>query len=90
MVKWSYLQVSVLVPLIVLGPTVAAGVITLGVMQQISRAFDKVTESFQYLVLSWSTIVELISVYKRLRAFEARLHQTDTAPPDDGLVPLNP
>ncbi|MBC5782046.1 peptide antibiotic transporter SbmA [Ramlibacter sp. USB13] len=89
-VKWSYLQVSVLVPLIAIGPTVAAGVITLGVMQQISRAFDKVTESFQYLVYSWSTIVELISVYKRLRAFEARIHEPDAAPPDDGLVPLNP
>lgn len=89
-VKWSYLQVSVLVPLIAIGPTVIAGVITLGVMTQISRAFDKVTESFQYLVLSWSTIVELISVYKRLRAFEARIHEVDAAPPDDGLVPLNP
>jgi peptide/bleomycin uptake transporter len=89
-VKWSYLQVSVLVPLIAIGPTVAAGVITLGVMQQISRAFDKVTESFQYLVYSWSTIVELISVYKRLRAFESRIHAPDEVPPDDGLVPLNP
>lgn len=89
-VKWSYLQVSVLVPLIAMGPTIAAGVITLGVMQQIARAFDKVTESFQYLVLSWGTIVELISVYKRLRAFERRIHEEDPAPPDDGLVPLNP
>lgn len=89
-VKWSYLQVSVLVPLIALGPTVVAGVITLGVMQQISRAFDKVTDSFQYLVYSWSTIVELISVYKRLRAFESRIHAPDETPPDDGLVPLNP
>jgi peptide/bleomycin uptake transporter len=89
-VKWSYLQASVLVPLVAMGPTVVAGVITLGVYQQIARAFDKVTESFQYLVYSWSTIVELISVYKRLRAFEARIHQPDVAPPDDGLVPLNP
>ncbi|MBE7368491.1 peptide antibiotic transporter SbmA [Ramlibacter pallidus] len=81
-VKWSYLQVSVLVPLIAMGPTIAAGVITLGVMQQIARAFDKVTESFQYLVLSWGTIVELISVYKRLRAFERRIHDE---PLDDAL-----
>jgi peptide/bleomycin uptake transporter len=73
-VKWSYLQASVLVPLVAMGPTVIAGVITLGVFQQIARAFDKVTESFQYLVMSWSTIIELISVYKRLRAFEARIH----------------
>ena len=89
-VKWSYLQVSVLVPLIAIGPTVAAGVITLGVMQQISRAFDKVTESFQYLVLSWSTIVELISVYKRLRAFESRIHDEPDVEPPGGAVPVRP
>ena len=83
-VKWSYLQVSVLVPLIAIGPTVAAGVITLGVMQQISRAFDKVTESFQYLVYSWSTIVELISVYKRLRAFESQIHVVEA---EGGALP---
>ena len=31
------------------------------------------SSSFQYLVNSWSTIVELISIYKRLHAFEARI-----------------
>ena len=71
--KWSYLQFSVLIPLIALAPTVVAGVITLGVMQQITRAFDRVEGSFQFLVLSWGTIVELISVYKRLRAFERQI-----------------
>jgi peptide/bleomycin uptake transporter len=85
-VKWSYLQASVLVPLVAMGPTVVAGVITLGIYQQIARAFDKVTESFQYLVMSWSTIVELISVYKRLRAFEARIHQE----PLEAAVPASP
>ena len=74
-VKWSYLQVSVLVPLVALGPTLIAGVITLGVMQQIARAFDKVLESFQFLVLNWSTVVEQISIYKRLRAFEQQMHK---------------
>jgi peptide/bleomycin uptake transporter len=60
-------------------------VFTLGVFQQIARAFDKVTESFQYLVMSWSTIIELISVYKRLRAFEARIHDEPLEP-----VPATP
>jgi peptide/bleomycin uptake transporter len=83
-VKYSYLQVSVLVPLIALGPAVVAAGFTLGVMQQITRAFDKVTESFQYLVFSWTTIVELISVYKRLRAFEQRIHDE---PSGAGVVP---
>ena len=78
--KWSYLQFSVLIPLIALAPTVVAGVITLGVMQQITRAFDRVEGSFQFLVLSWSTIVELISVYKRLRAFEGQIEAAPGAP----------
>lgn len=71
--KFSYLQFGVLVPYIALGPTVVAGAITLGVMQQIVRAFGRVEMSFQFLVRSWGTIVELISVYKRLRAFEAEI-----------------
>jgi peptide/bleomycin uptake transporter len=71
--KFTYLQFGLLVPYIALGPTVVAGAITLGVMQQIIRAFGRVEMSFQFLVRSWSTIVELISVYKRLRAFEATI-----------------
>jgi peptide/bleomycin uptake transporter len=71
--KWSYLQFGVLVPYIVLGPTVVMGVITFGVMQQIVRAFRQVEESFQYLVRSWDNIVETISVFKRLRAFEQQI-----------------
>ena len=71
--RYAYLQFGVLVPYIALGPTLVAGVITLGVMQQIVRAFGRVESSFQYLVSSWTTIVELISVYKRLRAFEHRI-----------------
>ncbi|MES2939051.1 MAG: peptide antibiotic transporter SbmA [Pseudomonadota bacterium] len=72
-VKYFYLQFGVLVPYIALGPTLVAGAITLGVMQQIVRAFGRVEGAFQYLVLSWTTVVELISVYKRLRAFEAQI-----------------
>ena len=71
--KFTYLQFGVLVPYIALAPTVVAGAITLGVMQQIVRAFGRVEMSFQFLVRSWGTIVELISVYKRLRAFEATI-----------------
>ncbi len=72
--RYSYLQFGVLVPYIALGPTIIAGAITLGVMQQIVRAFGRVEQSFQYLVNSWDTIVELMSIYKRLRQFESRIH----------------
>lgn len=71
--KWSYLQASVMVPYVALAPTIIAGVITLGVLQQVIRAFSKVEESFQFLVNSWSTIVELMSIYKRLSEFEKNL-----------------
>lgn len=75
LVKWSYLQASVMFPYVALGPTVILGVITLGVMQQIVRAFGKVESSFQFLVNSWGTIVELMSIYKRLKAFEMQMQK---------------
>ena len=71
--KFSYLQAGVILPYVLLAPTIVAGIISLGVMQQIIRAFYKVLDSFQFLVKSWPTIVELISVFKRLRAFEKAL-----------------
>lgn len=73
MVRYLYLQVDNIFAMFILVPTVAAGRITLGVFQQVVAAFSQVTNSFQYLVNSWPTIVELISIYKRLRAFEATL-----------------
>ncbi len=69
-----YLQTDTIFPYILLGPTIVAGKITLGTMNQILNAFTQVRTSFQYLVNSWSTIVELISIYVRLRAFEAQIH----------------
>lgn len=70
-VRYGYLQASVLIPYIALAPSIVAGGLTLGVMQQIIRAFGRVQGSFQFLVKSWTTIISLISIYKRLRAFEA-------------------
>lgn len=72
-VRISYLQVGALVPYIALGPSIISGGITLGIMQQIVRAFGRVESSFQYLVNSWKTIIELLSVYKRLKAFESAI-----------------
>ena len=69
----AYLQVNVLVAYIVLAPAIVAGVMTLGVMQQIIRAFGRVEGSLQYLFNSWPTIIELASVYKRLREFEKQI-----------------
>ena len=73
LVRISYLQVGVLVPYFALGPTIVSATITLGVLQQIVRAFGRVESSFQYLINSWTTIVEMMSIYKRLHAFEATM-----------------
>ena len=68
-----YLQADNIFVYLILVPTIAAGTITFGILQQILTAFNQVSNSFQYLVNSWTTIVELLSVYKRLLAFEATL-----------------
>lgn len=68
--KFSYLQGMVLVPYIAMAPTIVAGVVTLGFVSQISRAFGKVAESLQFIIRSWGDIVELMSVWKRLSEFE--------------------
>jgi peptide/bleomycin uptake transporter len=75
-----YLQIDNVFPYFVLAPTIVAGKITLGAMNQILNAFDQVRSSFQYLVNSWTTIVELQSIYKRLRAFEAMIGGEQLAP----------
>ena len=68
-----YKQLDVLYSLVVLFPAIASGKMTLGLINQISNIFDKVRESFQYLISSWKTIIELLSIYKRLIAFESFL-----------------
>ena len=76
-VRLAYLQANVLVAYVVLAPAIVAGVMTLGVMQQIIRAFGRVEGSLQYLFKAWPTIIELASVYKRLMEFEAQIEAMD-------------
>ena len=73
----AYLQANVLSAYVFLAPAIVAGVVTLGVMQQIIRAFGRVEGSMQYLLKAWPTIIELASVYKRLREFESKINQED-------------
>ena len=75
--RLAYLQANVLVAYVILAPAIVAGVMTLGVMQQIIRAFGRVEGSLQYLFKAWPTIIELASVYKRLMEFEAQIEAMD-------------
>jgi len=71
----AYLQANVLSAYVFLAPAIVAGLVTLGVMQQIIRAFGRVEGSMQYLLKAWPTIIELASVYKRLKEFESKINE---------------
>ncbi|MFW2056143.1 peptide antibiotic transporter SbmA [Acinetobacter haemolyticus] len=68
-----YGQLDILYNFVVLFPAIAAGKLTLGLLQQILGVFNRVRDSFQYLITSWKTIIELLSIHKRLKAFESIL-----------------
>jgi len=78
--RYSYGNVASILPMLVMAPSLVAGAMTMGTYQQVVLAFNRVSASFQFLVTSWPTIVELLSVHKRLRAFESHL------PPDAPLI----
>ncbi len=71
--RMLYLQADAIYVYVLLVPTIAVGAITFGILQQILTAFNQVSNSFQYLVNSWTTIIELLSIYKRLASFEAAI-----------------
>jgi peptide/bleomycin uptake transporter len=71
--RFGYGQLDAIFLNVILIPTIVAGRITMGSWQQIATAFGEVSNSFQYLVNYWSTIVELLSIHKRLKAFEAAI-----------------
>ena len=82
-----YLQINNVFSILVLAPSIIAGKISLGALNQISGAFGQVASSFQYLVSVWPTIIELMSIYKRLRSFEAQID--DKPLPDIEHEPVN-
>ncbi|KKB86851.1 microcin B17 transporter [Devosia limi DSM 17137] len=71
--RYAYLQGSNFVPLIAMAPSIVGGTLTLGLFTQVNNAFSQVEDSFKFLASSWTTIISLISVFKRLRAFEANI-----------------
>jgi ABC-type uncharacterized transport system fused permease/ATPase subunit len=55
-------------------------------MTQITNVFGQVRGSFQYLISSWTTLVELMSIYKRLRSFERELDGKELQPVTQTLL----
>ena len=85
-----YLQVDNIFGYVILAPSIVVGAITLGLMNQILNALDQVRTSFQYLVNSWTTVVELLSIYKRLRAFEATISGEPLPSIDREFIAMHP
>lgn len=83
--RW-YGQLDILFSLFMLFPALAGGLLTLGLINQIAGVFNKVRESFQYLVSSWKTIIELLSIRKRLKAFESILDDHDLEPKEEDKI----
>ncbi len=86
MFRGMYLQADNIFAYLILIPTIVAGKITFGILQQILTAFGQVSGSFQYLVNSWTTIVELLSIHKRLKTFEAAFEGRDPTVLEHAIV----
>ena len=69
----SYDQFMVVLPYLLVGPGLFTKLITLGVVVQVSNAFQKVHEGFGVFLYQFTQITELRSIYKRLKEFEANL-----------------
>ena len=64
---------SLIAPYLIMGPGLFTGLITLGVMVQVSNAFARVHGGFALFLHNWTTITELRSIWRRLKEFEDNL-----------------
>lgn len=66
-------QILVIVPFLIIAPSLFTGAISLGIVMQINNAFDQVRTSFSVFIENWTTITQLRSIYKRLNEFEKNI-----------------
>jgi peptide/bleomycin uptake transporter len=71
--RYAFINAAQFFPYLAMGPTIVAGAITLGIFNQVLNAFGQVADSFSFLMNSWTTIINLISIYQRLRGFERQI-----------------
>ena len=75
---WSriYWQGMVFVPLLTVLPMYFVAQFKIGLIHQITNAFDKVNESASYMIDNWTLVTELISVNRRLSEFEKDIYES--------------
>jgi peptide/bleomycin uptake transporter len=69
--------------LVVLAPAYFDQLITLGVLFQVLNAFGRVESSMGYFIDRWTTIVDFLSVIRRLREFNKALDNAEDVNFDD-------
>jgi len=72
---FSYNQVSVVLPYMILAPYYFAGTITLGVMMQVAGAFDRVQTALSFIINSYSSIASYLASIARLTSFEHEIEK---------------
>ncbi|MCY4330164.1 MAG: putative transporter [Endozoicomonadaceae bacterium] len=68
--KNFYYQFNIILPYLLIAPSLFTGAITLGVIVQTGNAFGQVHEASSVLLDRWTQVTELRSVLKRLKEFE--------------------
>ncbi len=68
-----YAQAMIILPYIIIAPSLFVGLATLGTIVQIGKAFGNVNDSFSYFIEHWTDITKFLSVIKRLKEFENML-----------------
>ena len=80
-----YDQFVSIVPYLVMGPGVFIGIITLGMLQQVVHAFEKVHRSLSLFLHNWTVITEFRSIRLRLREFEEHLKKQENTESESDL-----
>ena len=65
----------IIVPYLIVGHSLFTGAVLLGVVVQVSNAFQKVHGGVALFLENWTTITELRSIWKRLHEFERNLKE---------------
>jgi len=71
--KHFYLINVWMVPFLVLGSGLFVGLITFGVMMQVTDAFTRVNNTVSQFIQNWQIITEVRSIYRRLGEFQQEL-----------------
>lgn len=68
-----YSQIMIIVPYVIMGSSLMAGIATLGVVVQVSSVFGEVRSSLAIFINNWKVITRLRSIWMRLHEFEINL-----------------